>query len=86
MQTTPEQQTNKTNTIQALIYQIKIQGALPQEWAEWFDGLQMETDAAGNTFLTGPVSDQAALHGLLARVRDLGLVLLSLQRLDRTKA
>jgi len=62
-------------------YQITIQGPLDPRWQPWFDGLAVETDRDGNTLLTGEVPDQSALHGLLARVRDLGLVLLSLRLL-----
>ena len=61
------------------VYEITIKGPLSPCWRTWFDGLEIETDGDGNTRLTGPLPDQAALHGLLARVRDLGLVLLSLR-------
>ncbi len=68
------------------IYKIIIKGRLDEQWADWFDDLaiSVETDAAGTVFtiLTGPVQDQGALHGLLARVRDLGLPLLEVHRLD----
>ena len=64
------------------VYEIIVKGPLNPRWQTWFDGLKIETDSDGNTLLTGPVPDQAALHGLLARVRDLGLVLLSLRRLS----
>jgi hypothetical protein len=58
-------------------YQIRVRGYLGQEWAEWFDGLAIQPDANGETVLSGPIFDQAALHGLLKKVRDLGLPLLS---------
>jgi hypothetical protein len=51
-------------------------------WPAWFEGLRVTSDQAGQTTITGPVADQAALHGLLAKVRDLGLELLSVRRLD----
>ena len=57
-------------------YQIRITGRLDSRWEEWFDGLTITVDD-GDTLITGPVADQAALHGLLRRVRDLGLPLVS---------
>jgi hypothetical protein len=72
---------------QAAIYQIKVQGRLDERWAHWFDGLSItfETDADGSTLtvLTGQVVDQAALHGLLSRVRDLGLSLILVERVEK---
>jgi len=59
------------------VYQICVEGCLGEDWAEWFDGLVMTTDGQGRTTLSGPIRDQAALHGLLARLRDLGLPLVS---------
>jgi hypothetical protein len=58
-------------------YEIHLRGRLDQRWASWFDGMTVSTDADGTTLIRGPVADQAALHGLLARLRDLGLPLLS---------
>jgi hypothetical protein len=63
-------------------YEIRIQGQLDQRWSSWFDGLQVTSDPAGDTTIAGPVTDQAALHGLLAKIRDLGLPLLSVRRID----
>ena len=60
-------------------YAIEIEGCLTGEWAEWFDGLAI-THEDGTTRLTGPVVDQAALHGLLKKVRDLGMPLISVTR------
>lgn len=62
----------------AMVYEIRLQGHLETRWVEWFDGLSMTLDEDGNTLLRGLVADQAALHGLLKKVRDLGLPLLSL--------
>jgi hypothetical protein len=62
---------------QAVIYQIRLKGHLGDEWTDWFDGLTIMLDEDGDTLLTGPVIDQAALHGLLKKVRDLGLTLVS---------
>ncbi len=61
-------------------YRITVEGALDDSWSAWFDGLAIAHDADGNTTLAGAVRDQAALHGLLARVRDLGLTLLAVER------
>ncbi len=58
-------------------YQIRLQGHLDAQWTSWFAGLTVTLAANGETVLTGPVVDQAALHGLLRKVRDLGMPLLS---------
>jgi hypothetical protein len=63
------------------IYEIRVKGNLEPVWADWFDGFTVTRQANDETMLTGPVPDQPALHGLLAKIRDLGLPLLSLQRL-----
>ena len=60
-----------------MVYQIRIQGHLDSQWADWFEGLTITLEADGDTLLTGPVIDQAALHGLLKKVRDLGMPLVS---------
>ena len=62
---------------QPVVYQIRIKGHLDHQWADWFDGLTIMLNNNGDTLLTGPVVDQAALHGLLRKVRDLGMPLLS---------
>ena len=67
-----------------VVYQIRVRGVLDADWSEWFDGLTVCPQQSGNTVLAGPVRDQSALHGLLAKIRDLGLPLLSIQRMDRT--
>ena len=59
-------------------YEIRLQGRLDERWASWFDGMSIEPGPDGTTVLRGPVVDQAALHGLLARLRDLGLPLVSI--------
>lgn len=61
-------------------YRIRIKGHLKDRWAEWFGGMIISLDDDGSTLLTGPVIDQAALHGLLKKVRDLGMPLLSVNR------
>jgi hypothetical protein len=63
-------------------YQIRVKGNLDQKWSDWFDGFTITPQADGITLLTGPVADQSALHGLLAKVRDLGLPLLSVKRVE----
>ena len=71
-----------TDPSQPPVYQIRIRGHLGPRWADWFEGLTITPEDSGDTLLTGPVVDQAALHGLLRRVRDLGLPLLSVVRLE----
>jgi len=60
-----------------LVYQIRLKGHLDSQWTDWFEGLTITLDEDGDTLLTGPVVDQAALHGLLKKVRDLGIPLVS---------
>ncbi len=62
---------------QIVIYQIRLKGHLGREWADWFEGLTITLEEDGSTLLTGPLVDQSALHGLLKKVRDLGLPLVS---------
>ena len=64
------------------IYQIRIQGHLGPEWADWFGGLTVTLADDGETLLTGPVVDQAALYGLLKKVRDLGMTLMSVSPVE----
>jgi len=65
------------------VYQIRVKGNLDRKWSDWFDGLTITPQANRETMLAGPVANQAALHGLLAKIRDLGLPLLSCQRRER---
>ncbi len=65
-----------------MIYQIRIKGHLDQEWTDWFEGLTITLKENGHTLLTGPLIDQAALYGLLKKVRDLGMPLLSVNRVE----
>ena len=68
------------------LYEIRIKGHLDDRWADWFGGLTITLEDNGDTLLTGPVVDQAALHGLLRKVRDLGMPLLSVTRVRPGKA
>lgn len=63
-------------------YEIRIQGRLEPRWAGWFDGLTLSHAGDGITVIEGPVVDQAALHGLLQKVRDIGLPLVSVTRIE----
>ena len=64
-------------------YEIRLQGHLDSRWAAWFDGLSLTHESDGTTVIQGSVVDQAALHGLLAKVRDLGLPLIAVVQIDR---
>ena len=63
-------------------YEVRVRGVLDDRWSAWFEGMEVTADPAGQTTIAGPVADQAALHGLLAKVRDLGLPLISVRRVD----
>jgi hypothetical protein len=65
-----------------MVYEIEVEGVLDAEWSDWLGGLEITPQAGGNTLLVGPLRDEAALHGLLNKIRDLGLPLLSLERND----
>lgn len=71
---------------QPMIYQIRLRGHLGRQWSDWFEGLSITLEENGDSLLTGPVVDQAALHGLLRKVRDLGLPLISVIRLPSVQA
>ncbi len=71
-----------TDANEPAVYQIRLQGHLGPEWAAWFGGLTVTLEEQGVTLLTGPVADQAAFHGLLKKVRDLGLPLLLVNRVE----
>jgi hypothetical protein len=67
---------------QSMVYQIRIKGHLDRRWTDWFEGMTITLEENGDTLLTGPVVDQAALHGLLRKVRDLGMPLISAIRVE----
>lgn len=66
-----------------MVYQIRVEGHLDSGWTDWFDGLTITREDGGNTLLTGEVVDQSALYGLLKKIRDLGMSLISVLRVDR---
>ena len=68
-----------------VVYQIRIKGRLDQGWTDWFEGLAITEDGNGDTLVSGPVVDQAALHGLLKKVRDLGIPLLSVTCVETSR-
>jgi hypothetical protein len=67
---------------QPTVYEIRLKGQLDHQWTDWFGGLAITLQRNGDTLLSGPVVDQAALHGLLRKVRDLGMPLLSIQQVE----
>jgi hypothetical protein len=67
-----------------IVYQIRVRGVLGSEWSDWFDQMSISPQDDGDTVLSGPVRDQSALHGILTKIRDLGLPLLSLSRTEPT--
>ena len=68
-----------------IVYQIRLKGHLGDPWAAWFGNMTMTLEESGDTLLSGPVADQAELHGLLRKVRDLGIPLLSVIRLQNDR-
>ena len=64
-------------------YEIRLKGHLGQRWVDWLEGLAITHEANGTTSLSGPLADQAALHGVLNRIRDLGLPIISVQRVGQ---
>jgi hypothetical protein len=77
-----DQHSERTNPAQPVVYQIRLQGHLGSQWTDWFGGLTLTLEEGGDTLLTGPVTDQAALFGLLKKVRDLSLPLVSVSPLE----
>jgi hypothetical protein len=77
---------SKADPGEPTVYQLRIKGHLGSEWADWFGGLTITLDDNGDSLLTGPVIDQAALHGLLKKVRDLGMPLVSVSPVEPSQA
>ena len=76
---------HKRDANRPVFYQIRINGHLGQQWMNWFDGLTITLEEDGNTLLSGPIVDQSALHGVLKRIRDLGMPLLSVNPVDQSQ-
>lgn len=75
-----------TDSSQPMVYQIRIKGHLSERWADWFEGMIITREENGDTLLTGPVIDQAALYGLLKKVRDVGMQLIAVNRVNPKQA
>jgi hypothetical protein len=82
----PRTEAPTAEPVEAPFYEIRVGGHLGARWAAWFDGLRLTNEDDGTSVICGPVVDQAALHGLLQKLRDLGLTLLSLTRLAPEEA
>jgi hypothetical protein len=77
---------SEADSSQLMIYQMRVKGHLGSDWIDWFEGLAITLEDNGDMLLTGPVIDQAALHGLLKKVRDLGMPLVSVNRVEPGQA
>jgi hypothetical protein len=75
----------KTGPDQPMVYEIRVRGHLGPQWTDWFEGLNITPQEDGDTLVSGPVVDQAALHGLLKKVRALGLPLVSVNRIEAAR-
>jgi hypothetical protein len=82
----PDEYGSERTFDQPVVYQIRVKGHLGQRWADWFDGLTITLEKDGHTLLSGPVIDQSALHGVLKKIRDLGMPLLSVNSVGPGKA
>ena len=81
-----ERSLEKNHANQPMVYQIRLKGHLHPQWSDWFEGLTIALEDNGDTLLTGAVIDQAALHGILKKIRDLGMPLLSMNPIDSDPA
>jgi hypothetical protein len=81
LQKQPGNRPGKQTSDEPTVYELKVASSLSDQWAAWFDGLDLARDDQGNTLISGTITDQAALHGVLARIRDLNLILLSVMRM-----
>jgi hypothetical protein len=77
---------SETDVLHPMVYEIKVEGHLGRQWTDWFGGLTITLEDNGETSLTGPVIDQAALYGLLKKIRDLGMGLVSVNRVELSQA
>ena len=76
----------KIDPDQPMVYRIRLKGQLDVRWTDWFGGMAVDLTEEGDTLLTGPVADQAALHGLLRKVRDLGIPLISVNEIHQDQS
>lgn len=79
---TSDKAQSEPDPIQPMVYQIRVKSHLNSDWTDWFGGLTITLEKSGDTLLTGPVVDQAALYGLLKKLRDLGMSLISVNSLE----
>ena len=77
-----DQSASEVTLEQPIVYQIRLKSHLGSDWTDWFQGLAITLEENGDTLITGPVIDQAALHGLLKKVRDLGISLISVNPVE----
>lgn len=77
-----DEQRSGTETNQKTVYQIRIRGHLDQQRMNWFEGLTISLEDDGNTLISGPIIDQSALHGILKKIRDLGMPLLDVNQVE----
>lgn len=77
-----DKRNQEMNRNQPMVYQIRLKGHLSSQWIDWFDGMTIMLEDNGETLIVGSVVDQSALHGLLKKVRDLGMPLLSVNRIE----
>lgn len=82
----PGEQMPERDPDQRSIFQIRIKGHLSEQWTDWFEGLTITLEEDGNTLLSGSVLDQSALHGILKKIRNLGIPLLSINSMDADPA
>jgi len=78
------QQTGESRMSESTVYRICVKGQLAEDWSDWFDGLSIASDRVGETVLTGPVRDQAALFGILYKVHSLNPTLISVNRIEES--